>query len=736
MEAFEKIDKLIQAYISGHSVRKILLITTFILLGIGTILAVVGTFSPYYTIKRVKFTNKTFYEKAELYGDTYLEETYGPEYEGISLKPEQNQIFTINAYEITPTKKPSSGKFPTIIWSHGMIANNEIQLHYALEFAAAGFKVIAMGLEGHGSNGGLWDLGITDWQVFYAAVEYAASLPDVNTSAIGVSGHSNGGFGAARAGIFDKSPLGTGGLISSVASIWCLSDFQETLEELVGDNPVNDPDYSWVLPQFMGSPNNVITKEDVLQRSVSDYINTTNIPNWLLISGTKDQFSSDKVMYHVMSNATGKSMEYLRNQVENDQKNTWDNLNEDQISFDNGTARRLVIEPGLDHIIEAFSVRMPQEIIDWFVLSMHLDPNEHKSRWEKGEPVLFYWFSRFIGMSLLILSLILSQLVVIVYLAPVMFPKQRLTEKILKHKEETYLKMSEIDIGYITPGLQEFLLDVELERRRDLFTLFRLNWKSKTLFWAILTFIFFISVVIFWRIVNYLPRFTRFWVFNAYLWQFIIIGALVWILALATLLFYKKSKKYGRHVDLKRIGGTWKGLGKGFIFTAIVVFAPTIIVNLLLYSLALPFFMPRPFDWNLVGELIIGCMIILFLYVPLETLVKTQLFPVATKFKTKRGYWLEIILNAALVFFIWVFAYGVGSLTMDPKLVRMLFGGTFGGFLFLAIVSMKPIINGGLTYVTALIYQRTRNVFACSFYPLFVWMLIIFGKFAGIYAMF
>jgi hypothetical protein len=45
-------------------------------------------------------------------------------------------------------------------------------------------------------------------------------------------------------------------------------------------------------------------------------------------------------------------------------------------------------------------------------------------------------------------------------------------------------------------------------------------------------------------------------------------------------------------------------------------------------------------------------------------------------------------------------------------------------------------VNGAFTFVTALIYQRTRNLFACSFYPVLMAITIIFGKAVGIYAIF
>lgn len=710
---------------------------------LGVVCGAIGTFSSEYTIKKVSFTNETFYNKIELYGETFLEDTYGPEYAGLSLKTSYNRIFSMSAYEITPTGYPEGTKFPTIIWSHGMIANNEIQLNYALEFAAAGFKVIAMGLEGHGSNGGLWDLGVTDFQTVFAAVEYAASLPDVNTSAIGISGHSNGGYSTTRAGIFDKTEIGTGGLIRSVGSIWTISDFQETLEWLVGANPVGNPQYSWLIPLFMGvnHPSGTIETSDVLIRSVSDYINTTNIPNWCLISGTMDEFSPPSVMYNAMSVASGQTSTDLMNAIAAVANETWDNLDDPLISFEDGTARRLIMHSGLDHIAEAFDPRMPQELVDWFIISMNLDPSQHLTRMEQGIPVMYIWVARYAGMIFLILAFVVSQLVVGAYLAPVMFPEQRLTVKSLKHKEEENVRMSEIDVGYLTPGLQEFILDVEYERTRDLFTLFRLNWKNKTKFWIGLSVAFIIPIAVFWIFNQSFFPFTRFWVFNAYLWQFILIGISVWILALVTYVVYRRSRKYGQYVNLKRVGASWTGLKKGFIYSIIVFGGPFIILNILLNALALPVFWPRAFDSTLWLEVLLGCLIIWFLYIPLETLVKTQLFPIMSKFKSKGGYWLEIIINAFLVMLIWVLSYALGIFFMTPEMLQMvrsasLTSGAFGGVLFIAIVAIKPLINGVITFITAFFYQRTRNLFACSFYPVFIWFMIIFCKFAGIFAAF
>lgn len=725
-------------FVSNHSIRKILLIIMIVIAGLGITMTALGTFSDEYTIERVSFTNETYYEKAEQYGDTLLENLYGPEYAGISLRPEQNQIFEINGFILTPKGYPEGYKFPVIIWSHGMIANTEFQLHYAMEFASAGFKVMAMGLEGHGSNGGLWDLGITDSQMFYSAVDYMSSLPDVNTSAIAVSGHSNGGYAAARSGIFDNTPLGTGGKIKAVGSIWTVSDFNETLQELVGANPINDPEYSWLIPMFMGTnnPDGVVTNEEILRRSVSHYINETNIPNWYLLSGSNDEFSSPPIMYNAMSNASGISMDTLETTVNTSPDETWNNTMDPTVSFANGTARKLLIKSGVSHVMEAFDAHIVQEVIDWFIISLNLDPLMHQSRMARGENVAVYWILRMGGFALMVAAFFLSQIVVSAYFAPIVFPERRLKTIILKQQQFARQSVAETSRSFLTPALQDYIIRVDETDGRKLFRIFYNNSTKKILFWSLLTAALALGISIFWRFNQNFRAFTRFWVFNAYLWQFLLMGIFVWILALVVYALYKRSPKYGRYVNLKRLGASWKGLGQGFIFVLVVVIAPVIVYDLLAWATAMPYFLPRPAQSGLWKDVIIGCGIIWFLYIPLETMIKTQLFPVSIEFGHKTGYWIEILVNAFVVFFIWVAAYSIGILTLHPKLFQMIARGTFGGTLFIAIVSIKPVLNIIIAFITAFMYQRTRNLFACSIYPVLIWALIIFGKLFSIYSFF
>jgi hypothetical protein len=233
------------------------------------------------------------------------------------------------------------------------------------------------------------------------------------------------------------------------------------------------------------------------------------------------------------------------------------------------------------------------------------------------------------------------------------------------------------------------------------------------------------------------PPITPIWIFNAYLWQYLFAGIATWIYALWVLYKYKKSAYYGPFVSLKRIGGSAQGFLKGFLFSLIVVFGPISIYNILTYLLKMPLLLPRPAETGIWGYVLLGALMIWVLYLPFEVLVKTQLFTTIRQFSSKTGYWMEIVVNAVFVFLIWTFGYLLGTIFMSPTLWGMIFlGKGFGTYLFLFINIMMFSINGAFTFVTALMYQRTRNLFACSFYAVFMAVIIIFGKSFGIFSLF
>ncbi|GAB4312132.1 MAG: hypothetical protein Kow0069_12790 [Promethearchaeota archaeon] len=742
-------------FLANHSVTRAALVVTLIMAAAGVALAAAGTYSPDYRIERVRFTNATFYQKAEKYGDTYLADAYGPEFANVSLKPDDSRVFEIAAYVVTPTGYPAGHRFPVVIWSHGMTANAEFQLHYALEFAHAGFKVVAINLEGMGDSGGLWDLGITDPQVFWSAAEYVAGLPDVDNASIAVSGHSNGGLAAARAGLFDRSPLGTGGLIRSVGSIWSISDFNQTIQELVcgesvassklrpGCDPVGDPAYTWFIPLFMGARGDVVTENDLLRRSISHYANASpgNVPNWYLLSGDADQFSSAAVMYSAIAAASDVSPATVQAEVEAQLSHSrvgyWNNSITPQKLAD-GTARKLYLEKGLDHIKEAMSPALVQELVDWFVLSMGLDPADHVTRMQNGEPVVAWWVARFAGMGLMVAAAFLGQFVVAAYLARVMFPEKRLSKRRVLEEEEADLRrrLQESGDSYLSPDVADYLVVVSESSTRALVARFWNNWKRKAAFWLGMVACVVAGIGLFFWLVP--PPITRFWEFNAYVWQFFFGGVVLWVFALATYIYYRRSERYGPFVNLGRLGASWRGFGKGLAYALVVVVFPLSVFNLLAHVTCLPTFLPRPLSEGppLYGEVLLGAAFVWVLYLPLEVLTKTQLFGLKREFKQKHHYYIEVLANGGLVFLIWAAGYAAGSVFMSPKLLQMVWGGSFGGIIFLGIIALMFAMNGAAAFLTAFIYQRTRNLAACSLYPVILFSCLMFGKFFGIYSVF
>lgn len=730
---FQKFEKLVEK----HSIRKTGLIIAILLVYFGVTFTGFGTYSSDYTIETVHFSTATFYQKAILYGPIYKPLN-------VSLVPDNPEIYTVSAYVFTPTKRSPNQQFPTVIWSHGMVATCEMQFHYCMEMARAGFKVIAIHLDGHGDSGGLWSIGLTNLQTIYAAVEYAAGLPDVNTSQIVVSGHSNGGYAVARAALFDKSPLGTGGLIKACASLWTCSDVNETLHELANyGEPIDDPSYTWLIPMFMGVPKRAITNEDILRRSINHYVTESNLPNWFIISGEKDQMSSPEVMYSAMGAAVGSQANktFLKQTIEAQLQTAdfgqWNNTNNPNVSITNGTARKIEIAKGVDHVGEAFSPVILQKIIDWFIFTLNLDPAQYQSPMAKGENVIWRWVMRMGGWVLLVVAMVLAMILLIVFLAPVFFPErlQNHSIKLIADEMQLQNKPERQYGGFLPPGLDEYLVTVDEYTPRSLFMRFANTWKQKGLYFIGLAGCLAAAVAIFF-VFQPMP-YTRIFIFNAYLWQFFIAGILVWIYALWVLVRYYRSRYYGPYVSLARVGGTWSGLVRGFLYASMVVFAPVTIFNILALILKMPRFFPRPAETGIWGDVILGTLMMWILFLPFEVMVKTQLYAIRSKYATKTGYWLEILMNGILVFLIWMVGYIIGSLFLGKNLLMLIYVTRgFGGVLFLAINSIMFLVNGALTFVTGLMYQRSRNIFACSFFMVFFWSLILFGKFFGIYSIF
>ena len=97
---------------------------------------------------------------------------------------------------------------PAIVCSHGWYNNREMQDLNYVEYARRGFVVLSIDMYGHGNSenlpNGTWWEPENNANGMYDAVQMMATLPFVDASRIGVTGHSNGALASRTAVLLDN----------------------------------------------------------------------------------------------------------------------------------------------------------------------------------------------------------------------------------------------------------------------------------------------------------------------------------------------------------------------------------------------------------------------------------------------------------------------------------------------------------------------------------------------------
>lgn len=97
-----------------------------------------------------------------------------------------------------PNDASEDNKKPAIVLTHGYLNNRELQLPNAVELARRGFIVLTIDREGHGNYENETDANaLMATSGMYDAVKYIYTLPQVDQSRIGITGHSMGGYTTA-----------------------------------------------------------------------------------------------------------------------------------------------------------------------------------------------------------------------------------------------------------------------------------------------------------------------------------------------------------------------------------------------------------------------------------------------------------------------------------------------------------------------------------------------------------
>jgi len=227
----------------------------------------------------------------------------------------------------------STGRLPAIICCHGLVASHQtMQSTFSVEFAKRGFYVVAIDFRGHGNSGGslphfnksalslseisrsILDI-IKVWPVelyadIEAAIDYLNSRDDVDTEKIALLGHSMGGGAVIYAGSVD-----------------------ERVKAVVAIAPAVSP--------------------------VSSFMNESTPRNLLIATGETDPLITPGLSLQILAKTLGKPLSRTH-------ANTQDlEVGKLYGSFSNGTARRLILSPGVDHTGEMLDTFIAEEAIRW-----------------------------------------------------------------------------------------------------------------------------------------------------------------------------------------------------------------------------------------------------------------------------------------------------------------------------------------------------------------------------------
>ena len=130
----------------------------------------------------------------------------------------------IDALLLVPQNATTDNKAPAIVVSHGWYNNREMQDLNYVEYARRGYVVLAISMYGHGDSEVIesdsWWNDENGANGLYDGVKYLSTLPYVDTTRIGVTGHSNGARACREAVLQDEEGLIAAALLVSNDAVY------------------------------------------------------------------------------------------------------------------------------------------------------------------------------------------------------------------------------------------------------------------------------------------------------------------------------------------------------------------------------------------------------------------------------------------------------------------------------------------------------------------------------------
>jgi len=628
---------------------------------------VVGTFSPDENLPiRISFNTYPKYLN-EL--NNFFNRTEVTPKEDAKNKLIEN--YRVAGYVIKPkTEQPIDG-YPVIIWIHGFAVSSDIQMNYPRQFAKSGFFTIALDQPGHGWSGGYYDMGLETLLGVYSTIEWlindSAYKDIIDNTRIGISGHSMGGIAATRAGIFDDwinpksgNRVGTG-RIRACCAIFCWDDASKVAEGIMESFGISQV---WSHPtieemmthwRWLSNHDPSIILEEFRIRSVSNFINLTNVKNYCLIIGGDEHPATIEAECHIMANATINftSVPQVSWKVISDTIHTTANHTWNFGSIENKTARRLVLIPDTSHFEEAISLDVLQNTTHWFDYSMNcenISPDIPKYFQNPYFLKMGGWLLTFIGF----LSAILP----------------------------TFSIISDSKIGGRSP-LAEIAPNLNYNDKKYLYTVYT----------AISIVFLAISGII---SINSL---THFWMYDLLIIPRLLISALFLLIPVLLIVFFEK-KRYGYHYDDIGLNPSLKNNLKSVSTPLLSICLWIMLFNLFAWFFQVPLLFPRPLELGVFLDFVLLLGILVFFNFEIELLFRGLY---QTKLQSSNGKWITIGKSA-------LFSGGCLGIGLGTSLYFTLFGLLLHQpILIFFLYSISIGIFCILGAISAMIYDKTGN---------------------------
>ncbi|MHA2295671.1 MAG: alpha/beta hydrolase family protein [Candidatus Hodarchaeales archaeon] len=620
------------------------------------------------------------------------------------LEDAQNKLiedYRVAGYLILPKKEKPVGGYPVIIWMHGFGVSSEWQMNYPRQFAKEGFLTIAIDQPGHGWSGGYWDMGVQTLLGVYSTIEWLVNESDykniIDNDRIGVSGHSMGGIATTRAGIFDSwinpktgRKIGTG-IIKSSCAVFSWDNLETMAEELMLNN--FGIENAWSQPTIIDllgdwrwlsnhDPNTL--EEELNIRSVTNFINNSNIKNYCLIIGGTDELVSVASQSNIMANATKDSMgipnvswDIINDTIYLSTNHTWNYGNKSD-----GSGRRLVLIPGRGHLGEAISGEVVNNMTSWFYES--LDYNEIIPIVPEGFQLFF-----FIKMA--------GWLLVLVGSLAAIFP--------------TFSYLSKTKIG-LTSALPEVAPFLDEKKKKIGIVLY------------VVTSTLLISVTGIFRS----KSITHFWIFDLMIPVFLL-SAIILFFPTIMLVFFEKKRFCYEYRDLG-LNSSLKDNLKAVVISVLAIVPWIMLFNVLGWFFQVPIILPRPLEIGIYLDLITILLILLLFNFNTELLFRSLYQTKNQKEKGNERSSLVIIGKSGLMSGSCI-GFGFGTV-VSMKFLGLLLSTSL--LFILVLYSILIAIFTFLGIISAKIYQETGSVVSSTVFTTLLMTLIISGKLFLAYA--